>query len=75
MRGQIISGEEIKRKQSEEWNQLYSRMVRVCLFLGKETEAIEYAERSKTRILMEALEANKTNPSEKSDISNNFIRC
>jgi CHAT domain-containing protein len=55
MRGDIVSGEEIKRKQSEEWNQLYRGMVEVCLDLGKETEAIEYAERSKTRNLVELI--------------------
>jgi len=55
MRGEIVSGEEVKRKQSEEWNKLYHRMVEVCLALGKKTEAIEYAERSKTRTLIELI--------------------
>ena len=55
MRGQIISGEESKRKQAEEYNQLYRKMVEVCLGLGKETEAITYIERSKTRNLVEEI--------------------
>lgn len=55
MREEISSGEETKRKQSEEWNQSYRWMVEVCLALGKETEAIEYAERSKTRNLVEQI--------------------
>ncbi|WP_414553489.1 CHAT domain-containing protein, partial [Anabaena sp. CCY 0017] len=55
IRGEIFSGDESKRKQAEEWNQLYRRMAEVCLALGKETEAIEYIERSKTRNLVELL--------------------
>ncbi|MEH2451665.1 CHAT domain-containing protein [Nostoc sp.] len=55
LRGDIISGEEAKRKQAEEWNQLYRRMVEVCLALARDTEAIEYIERSKTRNLVELL--------------------
>ena len=55
LRGEIISGEESKRKQAEEWNQLFVRMVEVCLVLGKEREAISYIERSKTRNLVELI--------------------
>jgi CHAT domain-containing protein len=55
IRGEIISGEESKRKQAEEWNKLFRRMVEVCLALGKETEAITYIERSKTRNLVEQI--------------------
>ncbi|MBE9054614.1 CHAT domain-containing protein [Sphaerospermopsis sp. LEGE 08334] len=55
IRGEIISGEESKRKQAEEWNKLYRRMVEVCLGLGRETEAITYIERSKTRNLVELI--------------------
>ena len=55
LRGEIISGEESKRKQAERYNQLYRRMVEVCLALGKETEAITYIERSKTRNLVEQI--------------------
>ena len=55
LRGEIISGEESKRKQAEEWNQLFVRMVEVCLVLGKEREAISYIERSKTRNLVEQI--------------------
>ncbi|NJM70152.1 MAG: CHAT domain-containing protein [Scytonema sp. RU_4_4] len=55
LRGEIVSGEESKRKQAEEWNALYRCMVEVCLELKKSTEAIEYIERSKTRNLVELL--------------------
>ncbi|MDJ0619501.1 MAG: CHAT domain-containing protein [Calothrix sp. MO_192.B10] len=55
LRGEIFSGEEAKRKQAEEWNQLYLRMVEVCLQLGEVTAAIEYIEQSKTRNLAEFL--------------------
>ncbi len=64
LRGEIISGEDIKRKQSEEWNKLYRRMVEVCLELEKKTEAIEYVERSKTRTLVEALHKAKSEDAE-----------
>jgi CHAT domain-containing protein len=55
LRGEIVSGDDTKRKQAEEWNQLYLRMVEVCLELENLTEAIEYAERSKTRNLVELI--------------------
>jgi len=63
LRGEIQSGDESKKKLAEEWNQLYQRMVEVCLELAKGdlqyyTKAIEYAERSKARNLVELL-ANK----------------
>ena len=63
LRGDIVSGEEAKRKQAEEWNQLYRRMVEVCLALARDAEAIEYIERSKTRNLVELLtKATLTSP-------------
>ena len=55
LREEIVSGEETKRKQAEEWNKLYSRMVEVCLKLDNITAAIEYVERSKTRNLVEQI--------------------
>ncbi|MEC4818783.1 MAG: tetratricopeptide repeat protein, partial [Scytonema sp. PMC 1069.18] len=55
LRSEIVSGEESKRKQAEQFNKVYSRMVKVCLQLNKTTEAIEYAERSKTRNLVEQI--------------------
>ncbi|NEP22755.1 CHAT domain-containing protein [Moorena sp. SIO3I6] len=61
LRGEIISGSGVeadKQKLAEEWHKLYSSMVEVCLELNKPTEAIEYAERSKARNLVELL-ANK----------------
>jgi CHAT domain-containing protein len=35
LRGEIVSGDESKYKQAEEWNSLYRRMVEVCLELKK----------------------------------------
>ncbi|MEH2354629.1 CHAT domain-containing protein, partial [Nostoc sp.] len=55
LREEIVSGEESKRKQAEQFNQVYSRMVEVCTELNKITEAIEYVERSKTRNLVEQI--------------------
>ena len=55
LREEIVSGEESKRKQAENFNKVYSCMVEVCLQLNKITEAIEYAERSKTRNLVEKI--------------------
>jgi CHAT domain-containing protein len=55
LRDEIVSGEESRRKQSEKWNRLFICMVEVCLALRKETEAIEYFERSKTRNLVELI--------------------
>ncbi|NEO24526.1 tetratricopeptide repeat protein, partial [Moorena sp. SIO4A5] len=62
LRVEIVSGSGIeadKQKLAEEYNQIYSCMVEVCLELNKPTEAIEYVERSKGRNLAELL-ANKT---------------
>ncbi|MFM6158904.1 MAG: CHAT domain-containing protein, partial [Sphaerospermopsis kisseleviana] len=71
IRGEIISGEESKRKQAEEWNQLYRRMVEVCLGLARETEAISYIERSKTRNLVELISGNVAfTPIQYSEIQN-----
>lgn len=71
LRGEIISGAESKRKHAEKWNQLYRRMVEVCLALDKEREAISYIERSKTRNLVELI-AEKVDftPIEYSEIQN-----
>jgi Uncharacterized protein conserved in bacteria len=60
LRGQIVSGDEIKQKFAEDWNQLYRSMVDVCLELAVNEsqyyiEAIEYVERSKARNLFELL--------------------
>jgi CHAT domain-containing protein len=55
LRGYIISGDESKRKQAEEWNRLYTYIVEVCLALGNIIAAIEYVERSKTRNLVELI--------------------
>ncbi|MEH2142483.1 CHAT domain-containing tetratricopeptide repeat protein [Nostoc sp.] len=55
LRSEIVSGKESKRKQAEHFNQVYGRMVEVCLELGNITAAIEYVERSKTRNLVEQI--------------------
>ncbi|MFN6482819.1 MULTISPECIES: CHAT domain-containing tetratricopeptide repeat protein [unclassified Nostoc] len=55
LRGEIISGDESKRKQAEEWNKLYRHIVEVCLELGNIIKAIEYVERSKNRNLVEQI--------------------
>ena len=55
LRGEIQSGDESKQKLAEEWNQLYLGMVEVCIELKRYTEAVEYAERSKGRNLIELL--------------------
>ncbi|MEG4275274.1 MULTISPECIES: CHAT domain-containing protein, partial [unclassified Microcoleus] len=53
LRGEIQSGDETKQKLAEEWNELYLGMVEVCIELQRDTEAVEYAERSKARNLVE----------------------
>ncbi|MBE9214965.1 CHAT domain-containing protein [Plectonema cf. radiosum LEGE 06105] len=55
LREEVHSGEEIKQKIAERWYQLYQRMLEACLELGKIKEALEYAERSKTRNLVELI--------------------
>jgi CHAT domain-containing protein len=55
LRGEITSGDEVKRKLNEEWNRLYRGMVEVCLELGNYTAAIEYVDRSKARNLVELI--------------------
>ena len=55
LRDEIVSGDESKRKLAEEYNKIYQQMVEVCLEMGKPTEAIEYAEQSKTRNLVEQI--------------------
>ncbi len=55
LRSEIHSGDETKQKLAEEWNQVYVNMVEVCIELKNYTAAIEYAERSKARNLVELL--------------------
>ncbi len=62
LRGEIVSGDESKRKQAEEWNRLYRRMIQTCLELGFNDQAIEYSDRSKTRNLVELLATNNLYP-------------
>ena len=53
LREEILSGDETKQKLAEEWHKIYRRMVEVSVALGKITQALTYAERSKTRNLVE----------------------
>ena len=62
LRGEIQSGDETKQKLAEEWNQLYLSMVEVCIKLKNHIEAIEYAERSKARNLVELLATRDIKP-------------
>jgi CHAT domain-containing protein len=58
LREEIVTGSdrsEDKQKLAERWNILYQRMVVVCLNLDYYDQAIEYAERSKTRNLVELI--------------------
>lgn len=55
LREEILSGDESKQKLAEEYNQIYQCMVETCLQLNKPIEALEYAERSKTRNLVEQI--------------------
>uniref|UniRef100_UPI00195099B0 CHAT domain-containing protein n=1 Tax=Spirulina sp. CCY15215 TaxID=2767591 RepID=UPI00195099B0 len=55
LRGEITSGDEVRRKLNEEWNGLYRGMVEVCLEMKNYTAAIEYTDRSKARNLVELI--------------------
>ncbi|MUG94180.1 CHAT domain-containing protein [Scytonema sp. UIC 10036] len=46
---------EDKQKLAEEWNELYQRMVEVCLALDNPAKTLTYVERSKTRNLVELI--------------------
>ncbi len=62
LRGEIESGDEAKQKLAEKYNQLYRVMVETCLELQQYAEAVEYAERSKTRNLVELIAARDLYP-------------
>ena len=53
--GIVKGGDADKQKLAEEWQKLYQAMVEVCIELKNYTVAIEYADRSKTRNLVELL--------------------
>ena len=56
LRGEIgANSEGYKRNFNEEWNKVYRGMVEVCLELGRYQDAIEYADRSKARNLVELM--------------------
>ncbi|MCC3584264.1 MULTISPECIES: CHAT domain-containing protein [unclassified Microcoleus] len=71
LRDEIHSGDESKQKLAEEWNKLYQNMVEVCIELKNYTAAIEYAERSKARNLVELLATRDLYP--KGDIPETVI--
>ncbi len=55
LRGEVTSGDQAQRKLNEKWGRLYRSMVEVCLELGRYTDTIEYADRSKARNLTELI--------------------
>ncbi|MCL1474718.1 CHAT domain-containing protein [Argonema antarcticum] len=74
LRHEIISGNNVKQKLAEEWNQLYRSMVEVCLEMGTtepryKAQALEYVERSKTRNLAELIATRNQNLEFKGNIS------
>jgi len=71
LRSEIHSGDESKQKLAEEWNKLYLSIVEVCIELKNYTKAIEYAERSKARNLVELLATRDLYP--KGDIPETVI--
>ncbi|AFY81016.1 CHAT domain-containing protein [Oscillatoria acuminata] len=58
----IIGGEADKQKLAEKWQKLYGNMVEVCLELENYSAAVEYAERSKARNLVELMAATRLKP-------------
>ncbi|MCT7959132.1 CHAT domain-containing protein [Laspinema sp. D1] len=60
--GIIIGGEADKQKLAEKWQQLYLSIVEVCLELENYSAALEYAERSKARNLVELMAATRLKP-------------
>jgi len=62
LRSESQLGDETKQKLAEEWNQLYLNMVEVCIELKNYTAAIEYAERSKARNLVELVATRDIKP-------------
>ncbi|MCT7986144.1 CHAT domain-containing protein [Laspinema sp. A4] len=60
--GIMIGGEADKQKLAEEWQELYQVMVEVCLELENSSAALEYAERSKARNLVELMAATRLKP-------------
>ncbi len=60
LRSEIISGDVVKQKLAQEWNDLYEDMVSLCLQLAATephyaSRALEYIERNKARNLVELL--------------------
>ena len=55
LRDEVLSSTDIKQKLARDWHDLYRDAVKVSLELGYLKKAIEYAERSKTRDLVELI--------------------
>lgn len=69
LRSGIISGDDVKQKLAEEWNELYQDMVNLCLERSMTQphwtiQALEYVERSKARTLVELLSQEELLPKE-----------
>ncbi|MBE7383711.1 MAG: CHAT domain-containing protein [Leptolyngbya sp. SIO1E4] len=63
LRGEIgTDSEGYKRNFNEEWKRVYRGIVGVCLELGRSTEAMAYADRSKARNLTELIATREIYP-------------
>jgi CHAT domain-containing protein len=60
--GITLGGEAARQKLAEEWQKLYRNTIEVCLELENYAAALEYAERSKARNLVELLAATRLKP-------------
>ncbi|MFB2836257.1 CHAT domain-containing protein [Floridanema evergladense] len=60
--GITLGGEAARQKLAEEWQKLYKVTIEVCLELENYAAALEYAERSKARNLVELLAATRLKP-------------
>ncbi|WP_207682746.1 CHAT domain-containing protein [Desulfonema magnum] len=63
-RVRAVSSAETNRAVAEKQAKIYHRMVSLCIRLGKREEAISFAERGKSRTLVEMLHASRLEPSE-----------
>jgi len=74
-RVRAVSSAETRRAVAEKEAKIYHRMVSLCIRMGKTEEALSYAERGKSRTLVEMLHAAQLTPSEKvpEDVRNAFV--
>jgi len=70
-----VSSAETRRALAENQAKIYHRMVSMCIRLGKPDEAVSFAERGKSRTLVEMIHAAQLQPSETvpKDIREAFI--